>query len=212
MSWPARIPAIRMVDMLIAGVGLLVTAPLMVVIALAVRATSPGPALFRQRRLGYRERPFEMLKFRTMTADCDDAVHREYVTRMLAGSDPRPCGPSGLFKLDSDARITPLGRLLRRTSLDELPQLINVLRGDMSLVGPRPAMPWEVGLYQPRHRVRFEVKPGITGLWQVRGRSRLSSMHALELDVEYVRRHSLRLYLWILLLTVPAVLRVTEAR
>jgi lipopolysaccharide/colanic/teichoic acid biosynthesis glycosyltransferase len=202
----------RLLDLLLASVALILASPLMAVIALLVRATSPGPVLFRQTRLGHLERPFQMLKFRTMHSDCDDAVHREYVIRMLRGEDPRQHGPTGLFKLQDDARITPVGGLLRRTSLDELPQLLNVLCGDMSLVGPRPALPWEVALYKPHHRERFQVRPGITGLWQVRGRSRLSVSQALELDVEYVRGRSLAMDLWILVLTVPAVLRAGEAR
>jgi lipopolysaccharide/colanic/teichoic acid biosynthesis glycosyltransferase len=202
----------RLRDLVLAATALILAAPLMVAIAALVRATSPGPILFRQTRLGHLERPFQMLKFRTMYADCDHGVHREYVTRMLSGEDPRQHGATALFKLEHDARIIPIGRFLRRTSLDELPQLFNVLRGDMALVGPRPVLPWEVELYKPHHRERFQVKPGITGLWQVRGRSRLSWSQALELDVEYVRRQSIALDLWILVMTLPAVLRAGEAR
>lgn len=202
----------RLRDLVLAATALILAAPLMAAIAALVRATSPGPILFRQTRLGQLERPFQMLKFRTMYADCDHAVHREYVTRMLSGEDPRQHGATALFKLEHDARIIPIGRFLRRTSLDELPQLLNVLRGDMALVGPRPVLPWEVELYQPHHRERFQVKPGITGLWQVRGRSRLSWSQALELDVEYVRRQSIALDLWILVMTLPAVLRAGESR
>jgi lipopolysaccharide/colanic/teichoic acid biosynthesis glycosyltransferase len=202
----------RLCDLVLAATILLLAAPLMAVIAALVRATSPGPILFRQTRLGHLERPFQMLKFRTMYADSDHAVHREYVTRMLNGEDVRQQGATSLFKLEHDPRITPIGRFLRRTSLDELPQLFNVLRGDMALVGPRPVLPWEVELYKPHHRERFQVKPGITGLWQIRGRSRLSWLQALELDVEYARRQSMALDLWILVMTLPAVLRAGEAR
>lgn len=202
----------RLRDLVLAATALILAAPLMVAIAALVRATSSGPILFRQTRLGHLERPFQMLKFRTMYADCDHGVHREYVTRMLTDEDPRQHGATALFKLEHDARIIPIGRFLRRTSLDELPQLFNVLRGDMALVGPRPVLPWEVELYKPHHRERFQVKPGITGLWQVRGRSRLSWSQALELDVEYVRRQSIALDLWILVMTLPAVLRAREAR
>jgi lipopolysaccharide/colanic/teichoic acid biosynthesis glycosyltransferase len=201
----------RLRDLVLAATALMLAGPLMAAIAILVRATSPGPILFRQTRLGQLERPFQMLKFRTMYADCDHGVHREYVTRMLNGEDPRD-GGTALFKLQHDARITPIGRFLRRTSLDELPQLLNVLRGDMALVGPRPVLPWEVELYKPHHRERFQVKPGITGLWQVRGRSRLSWSQALELDVEYVRRQGIALDLWILVMTLPAVLRAGGAR
>jgi lipopolysaccharide/colanic/teichoic acid biosynthesis glycosyltransferase len=201
----------RLRDLLLAAIALLLAGPLMVVIAALVRLTSPGPVLFRQTRLGYLERPFEMLKFRTMYVHCDEAVHREYVTRMF-GEDLFQGGATTLFKLEHDPRITRVGSFLRRTSLDELPQLLNVLRGDMSLVGPRPAMPWEVELYLPHHRERFQVAPGMTGLWQVRGRSRLSGPCALELDVEYVRRRTFALDLWILLMTLPAVLRPGDTR
>lgn len=209
---PAAALVSRLIDVSVATVALLVLAPLMVIIAVLTRVTSPGPALFKQSRIGYRQRPFEMLKFRTMYANCDDRVHRDFVGRMLGGADPRPCASAGLYKLAGDPRITPLGRMLRSTSLDELPQFINVLRGHMALVGPRPALAWEVELYQPHHHERFMVKPGITGLWQVSGRSRLTMNEALELDVSYVRRHTVALDLWILVRTIPAVLNPGAAR
>ena len=190
---------------------LVVLAPALLLIAALVRLTSRGPALFRQERVGYRGRPFTMLKFRSMRVDCPDAVHRDFVGRMLTGHDPRGTG-DGLFKLANDQRVTPLGDVLRRTSLDELPQLVNVLRGDMSLVGPRPALRWEVELYQHHHHERFLVRPGITGLWQVSGRSRLTMTQALDLDVEYARRRSVLFDLWILIRTIPAVLPFGAAR
>jgi lipopolysaccharide/colanic/teichoic acid biosynthesis glycosyltransferase len=198
---------VRLLDVTISAVALVVLAPLMVVIAALIRATSPGPAIFRQARVGHLERPFEMLKFRTMYLHCEDTPHREYVTALLMRAEAAQEPVNGLFKLDGDPRLTPLGAFLRRTSLDELPQLYNVLRGEMSLVGPRPALAWEVDLYEARHRRRFEVKPGITGLWQVRGRNRLGMREALELDVEYVERRCLALDLWILAMTLPVVFR-----
>jgi len=201
----------RLIDVTVAGSSLIVLAPFMLVIAGVVRATSPGPALFRQTRIGYRKQPFIVLKFRTMQVDCDQTVHRDYVRRELSGEDPREPDGRGLFKLERDHRVTRVGRVLRSSSLDELPQLINVLRGEMSLVGPRPALDWELELYQPHHHDRFEVKPGITGLWQISGRSRLPMTKALDLDVEYVRRRSLGLDLWILVRTVPAVLGLETA-
>jgi lipopolysaccharide/colanic/teichoic acid biosynthesis glycosyltransferase len=212
----ARAPTIprlvsRIVDLIIATLALIVLLPLMGLIILVIRATSSGPALFRQTRVGYMGLPFVMLKFRTMYASGDDRPHQEYVRRMLTNEDEAARGPSGLFKLERDPRVTPVGRWLRRRSLDELPQILNVLRGNMAIVGPRPALPWEVPLYQPHHLLRFQVKPGITGLWQVSGRNRLSMNEALDLDVEYVNRWSLSLDLRILALTVPAVLR-GEAR
>jgi lipopolysaccharide/colanic/teichoic acid biosynthesis glycosyltransferase len=202
----------RLMDMVVAAVLLVVLGPLLLLIAALVRATSPGPALFRQSRIGFGERPFVMLKFRSMVAGCDDAVHRDFVSRMLGGEDPRSTAGDHLYKLGGDRRVTPLGRVLRATSLDELPQLVNVLRGEMALVGPRPALAWEVRLYQPHHHERFAVKPGITGLWQVSGRSRLTISQALELDVEYARRRSLAVDVWILVKTIPAVLAPGVAR
>ncbi len=201
----------RALDVVLAAALLLVLSPLLLVIALLVRATSPGPALFRQTRLGRGERPFTILKFRTMWLGGDDSVHRRYVAQLLTETSPPFGGRPGLYKLVGDPRVTPLGALLRRTSLDELPQLVNVLRGEMSLVGPRPATPWEVELFQPRHRARFLVKPGITGLWQVSGRNRMTMREALELDVRYVETRSLRLDLAIIWRTIPTVLRRTEA-
>ena len=197
--------ATRIRDVVFATILLVVFAPLLLVLALAVAVSSSGPVLFRQQRLGRNRRPFAMLKFRTMVEDSDDHAHREYVTNMFNVDAREPAGDD-LFKLAEDERITGVGGVLRRLSLDELPQLLNVLAGQMSLVGPRPALPWEVELFQPRHLARFEVKPGMTGLWQVRGRSRLSMPQALELDVEYVERRSFWLDLGILVRTVPVVL------
>ena len=197
----------RVLDLVGAAVGLLVLAPLLAVLWLAVRATSPGPALFRQQRLGRGEHPFIMYKFRSMRAGSADAIHRAYVRRMLTEDPPAGDGPGGLFKLQADPRVTPVGRFLRRSSLDELPQLYNVLRGDMSLVGPRPVLDWEAELFSASARARFSVRPGLTGLWQVSGRNRLTMPQALELDVEYVRRQSLWLDLAILARTLPAQFR-----
>lgn len=143
-----------------------------------------------------------MLKFRTMHQDNDDSVHREYVSRLLTEHQPPYGGEEGLYKLSDDARITRVGRFLGLTSLDELPQLFNVIRGEMSLVGPRPALPWEVELYKAPHRARLLVKPGITGLWQVSGRNSLTMNQAPDLDVEYVRRRSIVLDFAILAKTV----------
>ena len=194
----------RLMDLLLAGALLVVLAPVMLVIAIVVRATSPGPALFRQDRVGYRKQPFPMLKFRSMQDKCDDTLHREYVTNMLAGGEAADEG--GVYKLVDDPRITRVGHLLRRTSLDELPQLINVVRGEMSLVGPRPILAWEADLLGPAYDDRFDVKPGITGLWQVEGRNRLTMQEAVQLDLEYVKRRSTFLDLRILLMTIPTAL------
>ena len=176
-----------------------------------VRATTPGPILFRQTRLGVGRRPFTLYKFRTMHSGSSDGIHREYVRRLFSQDQPPNGGRPGLYKLDSDPRVTRVGGWLRRTSIDELPQLLNVIRGDMSLVGPRPALPWEGELIGTAYSQRFLMPPGLTGLWQVSGRSSLTMRQGLDLDLEYVRRQSFRLDLLILLKTVPAVLSTRGA-
>jgi lipopolysaccharide/colanic/teichoic acid biosynthesis glycosyltransferase len=197
----------RASDIILSAVLLALLSPVMAIVAIAVLVTSPGPALFRQVRVGRNLSPFVMLKFRTMHQHADDAIHRAYITAMLSGhavaADPKRL----LFKLTGDPRVTRIGRFLRETSLDELPQLINVLRGEMSLVGPRPVLPYEAELFEPRHQVRFAVRPGVTGLWQVSGRSTLTMQQALDLDVEYATRRNLALDIVTLLRTIPAVLR-----
>jgi lipopolysaccharide/colanic/teichoic acid biosynthesis glycosyltransferase len=204
---PVHEAAKRTIDIVLSLALVIAMAPLLLLLCLLVRSTSAGPALFRQERLGRNNQPFTLLKLRTMYIENDDCIHRDYVARLLSADQTAPAGDSGLFKLDVDPRITPLGAWLRRTSLDELPQFFNVLHGEMSLVGPRPVLSWEAQLFEEAYQQRFAVKPGITGLWQVNGRSRLSMRKALELDVEYVTRRSLKLDLAILLRTVPAVFR-----
>jgi lipopolysaccharide/colanic/teichoic acid biosynthesis glycosyltransferase len=197
----------RLFDLVVSTLCLLVLSPVLVVVAVLVRATSPGRALFRQVRLGRDGRPFVLYKFRTMQAGCPDDIHRQYVSELLTAEQPPTGGTRGLYKLDADPRVTRIGAVLRRTSIDELPQLLNVIRGDMSLVGPRPMLPWEAQLVGGAAHGRFAVPPGITGLWQVSGRNRLTMRRGLELDLEYVQRRSLLLDLLILVRTVPAVLR-----
>jgi lipopolysaccharide/colanic/teichoic acid biosynthesis glycosyltransferase len=189
-------------DLILAAFGMALALPLLLLIYAWVRLTSPGPGLFRQVRVGAGQREFVMYKFRTMRTDADPQVHREYVRRLMAG-EVEPV--DGLYKLDHDIRITRVGRFLRRTSLDELPQLLNVLRGDMSLVGPRPVLQFEVALFPEWAASRFLVKPGLTGLWQVSGRSKLTMLQGLQFDLEYVARRNFRLDLIILLRTIPAV-------
>jgi lipopolysaccharide/colanic/teichoic acid biosynthesis glycosyltransferase len=197
----------RALDVVLASVLIVIASPLLLLLWCLVRATSAGPAFFRQERLGREMRPFTMLKLRSMYVGNDDRMHRAYVTGMLSAEQEATARNGALFKLVDDPRVTPLGAWLRRTSLDELPQLINVLHGDMSLVGPRPMLRWEVRLLAEPYRPRFTVKPGITGLWQVSGRSRVSMRRALELDVEYARRRGIFLDLAILARTVPALFR-----
>ncbi len=187
---------------------LLLLAPVFLLIAALVKATSPGPVLFRQLRVGYRGRPFVILKFRTMYVSASHALHDEYVTWFIRSSSRDGArGNGGLFKITRDPRVTPIGRVLRKSSLDELPQLWNVLRGDMSLVGPRPPIPFEVEQYQPWHLRRvMDAKPGITGLWQVVGRSRTTFDEMVRLDLRYARRSSLWMDIKILLATPAAVI------
>ncbi len=212
----ARHPAVtsplkRIVDMVIAGGLLVVLSPILLLAAGLIRMSSRGPALFRQERVGVGGRPFTILKLRTMVVVNDDSAHRELNTRELLGThDPETS--DGIFKLEADPRITHIGHWLRRLSLDEFPQLINVLRGEMSIVGPRPALQWEVDLYQRKHLARLAVRPGITGLWQVSGRNQLSMLEMLDLDVRYVEEWSPGLDLRIIAMTPGVMLRGDGAR
>jgi lipopolysaccharide/colanic/teichoic acid biosynthesis glycosyltransferase len=174
----------RPLDFVLALVFLILLAPLLLAITVAVLATSSGPVLFRQRRIGRDLREFTMLKFRTMHDGVSDAAHRALIADLAAGHTTG----EGLRKLTADPRVTGVGRLLRKTSLDELPQLLNVLTGTMSLIGPRPAIPYELEHYEARHYERFQVRPGLTGLWQVSGRAAVGFVEMLDIDVEYVRR------------------------
>ncbi len=189
----------RAVDVVGAAVGLVLTAPLFAFIAWRIKADSPGPVFFCQRRLGQDMREFAMLKFRTMKVGTSEDEHREYV-RATMDRNALP-EASGVFKLEREDAVTRVGRWLRRTSLDELPQLINVLRGDMSLVGPRPCLAYETEGFQPHHFDRFQVPAGITGLWQVTARAHSTFGEALDMDVAYARGWSLGLDLWLVLRT-----------
>jgi lipopolysaccharide/colanic/teichoic acid biosynthesis glycosyltransferase len=187
----------RLVDVAGASAGLLLLAPLLALVAVAIKATSPGPALFRQRRLGLGGKPFTMYKFRTMVVAAEQQQEK-----LMALNEQQ--GP--VFKIRNDPRITPLGRLLRSTSIDELPQLWNVLRGEMSLVGPRPPLDKEVRQYQHWQGRRLDVTPGLTCFWQVEGRSTIGFTEWMRLDIRYIRSRSLRQDIELLLRTVPAVL------
>jgi lipopolysaccharide/colanic/teichoic acid biosynthesis glycosyltransferase len=196
----------RIAELIAACALILLTAPILIAVAIAVRLDSRGPALFRQRRVGRGGREFTLYKFRSMRVDADPRGHREYVTALINGSHSTPNGDGeDLYKL-VDRRITPVGRWIRRWSLDELPQLFNVVLGGMSLVGPRPAIPYEVAEYPGWYLKRFSVKPGLTGLWQVSGRSERTYEEMVRLDIEYVERRSLWLDLSILLKTPWVVL------
>jgi len=201
----------RTLDVALAATMLIVLMPVMAVIALLIRLDSAGPIVFRQRRLGQSLAPFTVHKFRTMRDGVAHDVHREFVLGLIAGERPASTPGRPQYKLSADARVTAVGQVLRRTSLDELPQLWDVIRGKMSLVGPRPPIPYEVEHYPAHWFGRFAVRPGMTGLWQVSGRSRLALEEMIALDLEYVRRRSLGLNLVILLRTVPAVLSLRGA-
>ncbi|HEV3309100.1 MAG TPA: sugar transferase [Chloroflexota bacterium] len=193
----------RPFDIILGSAMLVASAPIFGLVALLVRLTSRGPIFFRQERIGINGRPFTVIKFRTMEADADPASHREYFKRYLQG-ESAPGEARNVFKLRRDPRITPLGGILRRLGLDELPQLLNVLAGDMSLVGPRPPLEYEVAHYTPHHMGRLAVKPGITGLWQVRGRDAVDFDSMIDMDLEYVDTMSLWLDCKILIVTVPS--------
>ena len=199
----------RSIDIVGSALGLMLCSPLFLGIALAVKLSSKGPVFFRQKRIGQYGGPFTFLKFRSMVDGSDPKLHELYVKKLIAGHaepDFFNGNGQGVYKITCDPRVTPVGSFLRRTSLDELPQLINVLRGEMSLVGPRPAIPYEVQAYQTWHRRRvLEAKPGITGLWQVTGRSRIKFDEMVRLDVRYAMAKSIWLDLRILMLTPKAV-------
>ncbi|HXG40033.1 MAG TPA: sugar transferase [Candidatus Limnocylindrales bacterium] len=207
---PAHSRGKRLLDVVGAVALLVLSAPIWLSVVPLIKLTSPGPALFRQVRLGLGGRPFTCLKFRTMYDGVSDDVHREYVLAQLA-LEGSPVAYQGAYKLVGDRRVTPVGRFLRRTSLDELPQLLNVLRGEMSLVGPRPPLPYEVARYDERQIGRLAVRPGITGLWQVSGRNRLTYAQMIELDLEYIERWSIATDLAIALRT-PLVMLTNSGR
>jgi lipopolysaccharide/colanic/teichoic acid biosynthesis glycosyltransferase len=203
----------RFVDLAGATALLALGSPLMLAVAALVKWTSAGPVLVRQERIGQHGRVFRMLKFRTMRPDADHELHEQFVAEYIRGGHGARAGQGGVFKIVADPRVTPAGRFLRRSSLDELPQLWNVVKGDMSLVGPRPPLPYEVKCYRPWHHRRvFEAKPGITGLWQVTGRSRTTFDEMVRLDLRYAREQSLWTDLKILIATPRAVLSGEGAR
>jgi len=199
----------RTADVVVSSLLLILFLVPMLLIAVAIHLEDKGPAFFRQERVGLGGGRFTLFKFRTMFRGGDDRELRELIARELRGEDTVENGSS---KLNNDSRVTRTGALLRKTSLDELPQLLNVLRGDMTLVGPRPCLSWEAEMFPEEFEPRFSVPPGLTGLWQVSGRSTLGTLDMLRLDVRYVESRSLRSDADILLRTVPALLRSNGAR
>ncbi|MFH1679848.1 MAG: sugar transferase [Candidatus Eisenbacteria bacterium] len=199
----------RLFDVVTAAILIVLLLPFFALIAALIKALSPGPVLFRQTRAGRRGEPFEFFKFRTMRADTDDRIHREYANNFISGrelnigeqADEKP-----VYKMTRDPRVTSIGLILRKTSLDELPQLYNVLKGEMSLVGPRPPIVYELQHYREWHKRRLDAKPGLTGLWQVSGRSEVPFNEMVLLDLYYIDHWSLKLDFEILLRTIPVIL------
>jgi exopolysaccharide production protein ExoY len=229
-QWPSRIALLadrresnvyyvakRSLDVLLAGLMLILLLPLLLLIAVLIKLDAPGPVFFTQERVGAKRQwlgsqaiwiiqNFTMYKFRSMVQDADSSVHEAYIRDFVEGRVQPTEESGGKFKLTNDARVTRVGRLLRKFSLDELPQLLNVLKGDMSLVGPRPVPPYEVACYGNGHHNRLAALPGITGFWQVKGRCQVSFEEMIRMDMEYIRNASLAFDLKILFLTIPAVL------
>lgn len=202
----------RAFDLLVSLLALLVAGPVMLIIALIIKRSSPGPVFFIQERLGRDGRPFKFYKFRSMKHNSDDAIHRQFAAMFING-DNEGCSASNegeeVFKLKADPRITRIGAWLRKTSMDELPQLINIIKGDMSLVGPRPPISYEIENYQPWHMERLKAVPGLTGIWQVSGRSEVSFDDMVRMDVRYINQWSFWQDLAIIFKTVPVVLKGT---
>lgn len=205
----------RASDLAISLAASIVTLPVWLVAAAAIKLDSRGPVLFKQERIGMDGRRFLCYKFRTMKADADENIHREAYIKNIEGSSDANAGDDDtpvFGKVKDDPRITRVGQILRQTSLDELPQFLNVFRGEMSVVGPRPPIPYEVEEYEPWHRKRLDMKPGITGLWQVSGRNRLTFDEMVRVDIYYIENWSLLLDLKIIFLTLPAMIRGDGAR
>ncbi|MEZ4515572.1 MAG: sugar transferase [Chloroflexota bacterium] len=223
----------RFMDVTIVGLSLIFILPLLVFVAILIKLDSPGPAIYRQERVGAKRRlrngvyiwdevPFTIYKFRTMRADSKSTLHRQFIEAYINGDEEamqriqaaqqKEREAEGKYKLANDPRVTRVGKFLRKTSLDEIPQLWNVIKGDMSLVGPRPPIPYEVELYLFHHHERLRTTPGITGLWQVEGRSATSFEEMVEMDVEYIQQQSLMLDIKLILGTVTAVISGKGAR
>lgn len=198
----------RILDVTLALSLLALSLPVMLIIAFMVALDSPGPVFFRQRRIGKNGAQFDMFKFRSMRRDADASVHHLAIKRYMQGERLDTSRTTGSpYKLGDDPRITGVGKVIRKTSLDELPQLWNILRGEMSLVGPRPPLPYEVELYDARAMLRLQAKPGLTGTWQVYGRGTVTFDEMIEMDIGYLNNRSIWYDLKIIALTVPAALR-----
>lgn len=210
-QWPQTIK--RAMDIAVSLAALVALSPLMLITAIAVKLDSPGPIIFRQKRVGLNGRVFNFLKFRSMRHNNDPTIHKQYIESLIKSKQAAAVDKDGkpIYKIADDPRVTRFGRFIRKFSIDELPQLFNVLRGEMSLVGPRPPVPYEVEQYEDWHYKRLLIRPGITGMWQVGGRSRLSYDEMIRLDVQYIENWSLWLDIQILFKTVPVVLRIGDS-
>lgn len=201
---PGYLRAKRIFDVLFTLLILFPLCIVMVIVAVCIRLETPGPVFFRQKRVGLNGLEFEMLKFRSMYLNGDDSHHREAIKQYMNGSSLN--GKANAYKLVDDPRVTRVGRLIRKTSIDELPQFLNVLRGQMTLVGPRPPLPYEVEEYSQRDWLRLSGKPGLTGTWQIYGRSRVPFQEMVEMDIEYLQQQSFWLDLKLIVLTVPVMI------
>ena len=202
----------RTIDIVLSVLVIVLGFPFFAAIALIIKATSPGPVFFKQTRIGKNGRSFVMYKFRTMREGIDDSVHREFTQNFIKGNgaySELDASGAKIYKLTNDARVTGVGAFLRKVSLDELPQFINILRGEMAIVGPRPPLPYEYECYEEWHKRRVTVKPGLTGLWQVQGRSSVPFDQMVRLDIHYIENWSLLMDLKIMLLTIPVMLAGT---
>ena len=194
---------------------LVIGLPFFLAIALLIKLTSKGPVFFKQDRIGENGEVFAFFKFRTMRTDCDDSLHREFTRKFIQGRLPEASldeSACGSYKMTDDPRITAVGSFLRKTSLDELPQFINILKGEMTIVGPRPPVPYEYECYDDWHKLRLKVRPGLTGLWQVNGRSAVPFHEMVMMDIYYIENWSLMLDFKIMLKTVPVMLAGTGGR
>ena len=201
----------RLLDIMVAGLMIVVLSPIMAIVALAIKLDSTGPVVFRQTRIGKNHRPFTFYKFRSMQHKADTTIHQQFVKQLINGNVSSSNG-NVTYKLTCDKRITKVGAFIRKTSIDELPQLFNILKGDMSLVGPRPPIAYEVAEYKDWHHRRLAVTPGLTGLWQVRGRSLVSFDEMVAMDITYVEQRSMLLDLTLLAQTIPVVMSGRGAR
>jgi lipopolysaccharide/colanic/teichoic acid biosynthesis glycosyltransferase len=202
----------RTIDVVVSLLVLVLGFPFFLAIALLIKATSQGPVFFKQKRIGENGRSFIMYKFRTMKEGFDDSIHREFTQNFIKGEcsySTLDDSGSKIYKLTDDSRITGIGGFLRRVSLDELPQFINILRGEMAIVGPRPPLPYEYECYEEWHKQRVKVKPGLTGLWQVQGRSSVPFDQMVRLDIHYIENWSLMMDLKIMMWTIPVMLAGT---